>query len=68
MTENFITPRTWIARERAVRHIWSLTRKLGVEVELATEAQRAADEDDDGAFVAAVAAFLEAMHEAKERD
>ena len=68
MTDDFIPPRTWIARERSVRHIWSLTRKLDLDPKLATEAQRAADEDDDDAFVAAVAAFLEAMHEAKEGD
>ena len=66
MTEDFITPRGWIARERIVRHIWSLTRKLDLDPELAEEAQRAADEDDYDAFEEAVAEFFEALHKAEE--
>lgn len=66
MTDDFIAPRGWIARERIVRHIWSLTRKLGLDPELAREAQRAAEEDDDDAFMVAVDEFLEALHKAEE--
>ena len=66
MTDDFIQPRGWIARERAVRHIWSLTRKLDLDPELAREAQRAAEEDDNDAFIVAVAEFFEALHKAEE--
>jgi hypothetical protein len=66
MTDDFIAPRGWIARERAVRHIWSLTRKLDLDPKLATEAQRAADEDDDDAFLVAVAEFFEALGRAED--
>ena len=66
MTDDFIKPRSWIARERAVRHIWSLTRKLDLDPDLAEEAQRAADEDDDDAFMVAVAEFFEALGKAED--
>ena len=49
-----------------MRHIWSLTRKLDLDPDLATEAQRAADEDDDDAFMVAVAEFFEALGKAED--
>jgi hypothetical protein len=63
---DFITPRVWIARERAVGSMWRLARKLDLDPDLAEEAQRAADEDDDDTFMAAVADFFGAMAEAEE--
>jgi hypothetical protein len=64
--DDFITPRAWIARERAVRSMRSLAGKLDLDLDLVEEAQRAADEDDDDAFMAAVADFLGAVAEAEQ--
>lgn len=65
MTDDFIAPQGWIAREKAVRHIWSLTRKLDLDPDLAREAQHAAEERDDDAFMVAVAEFFEVLGRAE---
>jgi hypothetical protein len=66
MTDDFIAPRAWIARERIVRDLRGIALSVGLDPELLEDAQRAADEDDDDAFFEAVAAFTRAAVQAKE--
>jgi hypothetical protein len=59
----FIIPQGWIAREKALRHMRSITEKCGLDPHYVEAAQRAADEDDNARFVEIALAFFEAWAE-----